>query len=57
MIVQLTHLQGTFRSYRAGSWLDSPGYKHPAPMELGELLSRPFSLSLCLCASVAESNL
>lgn len=39
MIVQLTHLKGTFRSYGAGSWVGSRGYEHPAPAELGEFLS------------------
>ncbi len=49
MIVQLTHRQGTFRSYGAGSCVGSRGYKHSAPTELGELLSRPFSFSVPLC--------
>ena len=51
MIVELIHLQGTFRSYGAGLWVRSRGYKHSAPTELGELLSCPFSFSvpMCLC--------
>ena len=48
MIVQLTHLQGIFRFYGAGSWVGSRGYKHSAPTELGEFLSCPFSLSVSL---------
>jgi hypothetical protein len=52
MIVQLTHLQGTFRSYGAGSWVGSRGYKHPAPTELSAFLSclsSILSVSPCLC--------